>query len=147
MSKNWKVDGGKECYSKCSHIEKADKHGIILSEEVWDVVQSMLLRFPTREWQMLLTGTIETDTCYVTGYMIPKQETSAAYVAHKDDITAEEIAEKHIVCGIHSHVNMTVTPSGTDIEDSVMSLIDYHIIVNNKHDRNGMRKAKWHVIL
>lgn len=140
MSK-WAVEGGKKCHTKCSHIEDAPKSKIVLSNDLWHVIQAMCLKFPTREWQMMLTGRVQEKGVYLDGYIIPKQATSAAYVEHKDDVTAEMIAEKHILCGIHSHVNMATNPSSVDIEDSVMSLIDYHIIVNNKSEVNGMQKV------
>jgi proteasome lid subunit RPN8/RPN11 len=141
MSDKWHVEGGAKCYDKCSHAENMAQHNIVLSKDLWHVICAMLNRFPTKEWQMMLTGEKLEAGVFCNGYIIPKQEVSMAYVENKDNITAELIAEKHIVCGIHSHVDMGVTPSHTDINDSVMSLIDYHVIVNNKHLTNGMRKA------
>ncbi len=138
---SWEVEQPKKCITECGHLKDMDKHKIVLSSDVWLVIRAMLHKHPSDEWQMMLTGTIEKDTCLCTGYYITKQEVSSALVTNKDCVDKAMIEEKHIVAGIHSHVNMGTTPSVTDIEDSVMSLIDYHLIVNNKREVNAMRKA------
>lgn len=142
MKSEWEVDKPAKCVSECGHIKEQDNHEIVISKQVWHVIQAMLRKFPEHEWQMMLTGSIEKDTCYCTGYYVTKQKVSGGLVTNLDCVDKAMIDEKHIVAGIHSHVNMMVSPSGTDINDSVMSLIDYHMIVNNKLDMNGMRKAQ-----
>ena len=130
METGWQVETPAKCVTACGHMEEQDEHQIIFSKDVWHVVQAMLRKFPTHEWQMMLTGAVDKDVCYVTGYYVTKQDAYMGTVDNKDCVDKAMIEEKHIVAGIHSHVNMGTTPSSRDINDSVMSLIDYHIIVN-----------------
>jgi hypothetical protein len=138
----WRVEGT-QCYEHCDHVKKEQLHDIVITPTLWRVIRAMCRQFPHDEWQLLLTGELRPGTreCVCNGYYVPKQRVGGAVVQNTDFITAEVIAERSIVAGIHSHVNMPVQPSGTDIKDSVMSLIDYHVIVNNRHELNGMRKA------
>jgi hypothetical protein len=141
MSETWKVDNAKECYKNCDHIKTLDKQDIVLSNDLWNVIQAMTRKFKDVEWQMMLTGEVTKEGCYCDGYYITKQKVSGGTVKNTDLVDDAMIKEKKIVAGIHSHVNMGVTASTTDIEDSVMSMIDYHIIVNNSLNVNGMRKV------
>lgn len=142
MSKGWEVDKPAKCVTNCDHVADVPKHKILITKDVQHVIQAMLHKFPKHEWQMMLTGYIDSNSvCICKGYYIPKQEVKEAYVKNLDCIDVELIAKLGIVAGIHSHVNMHTTPSGTDIEDSVMSLINYHIITNNHLNMNGMRKT------
>jgi hypothetical protein len=140
--KGWEVANPTKCYTKCQHIEDNDKHDIIFSHELWLVIKAMLKRYDTCEWQMALLGKVKKDQVFCEGYYIPKQKVSMSSVKHIDAIDKEFIETHGVVAMIHSHVNMGVTPSTTDIDDSVMSLIDYHVIINNKYEVCGIRKAK-----
>lgn len=142
MSKaEWKVDNSR-CYHDCDHAEHLPSHIISINRDLWHVLCAMLKKFNDSEWQMLLTGHVENNTCFCDGYIIPKQEVAAATVSHVDEITNTDLVEKHIVATIHSHVNMGVFASQTDVNDSVMSLIDYHVIINNKREVEGIRKVQ-----
>jgi proteasome lid subunit RPN8/RPN11 len=141
MSKSeWVVDDD-NCYKNCDHIDKLPQHKIVIGQDLWKIFKAMLKKFPNDEWQMLLIGEVKEDSCYVSDYYITKQEVGSAVVTHKDEITIDDIKAKGYVAGIHSHVSMPVNASTTDIEDSIMSPIPYHIIINNKLEVAGYRKA------
>lgn len=138
---SWDVNAV-NCYSNCDHSKTMPVHNIVISDPLWLVIRAMLKRYPVVEWQMLLSGEIvEGEGCVCTGYYVTKQEVSAALVKHKDEITIEDIERNKFVAGIHSHVNMACVASYTDIQDSIMSPIPYHIIVNNRLELAGYRKA------
>lgn len=139
---SWEVDNAKKCFTACDHAKEMAQHSIVLSNDVWTVIRAMLKKYSDVEWQMMLTGKVDKKGfCMCDGYYITKQKVTGGTVTNLDEVTKEMIAEKKIVCGIHSHVNMGVSPSKTDIDDSVMSLVDYHIIVNNRLETTGIRKA------
>lgn len=138
----WEVEKPRTCFKNCDHITSVEPHKIIFSAPLWDVLQAMLLKFPQDEWQMMLSGKVTDGVCRCDGYYITKQEVTSAHVYNKDCVDAAMIKKLKLVAGIHSHVNMQTSPSQTDIDDSVMSLIDYHIILNNRKEMTGMRKAK-----
>jgi proteasome lid subunit RPN8/RPN11 len=136
----WQVEGKSTCADKCSWAE-AQERTILFSDEVWEVVKGLCEKVED-EWQMLLIGKIDKDVVNITDYMIPKQRVTAASVINDDAITKEMIDKLGIVATIHSHSSMGVFFSSTDIKDTNMSLIDYHVVVNNKHEVVGAYKTK-----
>jgi hypothetical protein len=140
QSKPWTLEDNK-CYKKCDYIEKETQRVIVIGDGLWLVIRAMLHKYPHDEWQMLLSGITTDAGCFCEGYYVTKQEVGSATVRHKDEITTEIIEANRFVAGIHSHVNMAVNASQIDIDDSIMSPIQYHIIVNNRLELSGYRKA------
>jgi proteasome lid subunit RPN8/RPN11 len=136
---SWEVTGT-ACADKCSHLEAQDGGRIIITRPVWEVIKTLCNKVEY-EWQALLTGEVLPSGIVVTGYIIPKQRVSRGAVINDDAITKEFIEEHHVVAGIHSHSGMGVFFSTTDIKDAVMSLIDHHVVVNNKLELLGASKV------
>jgi len=131
-------DTGDKCNNAedCSWAEQFTGSVIYISPEVQSVIRELCNKVKT-EWQMLLTGEEKKDGVYVTGYWIPKQEVTTSTVTNLDVVDKAVIAERKIVCTIHSHADMGVFFSGVDEKFTNNSLIKNHIVVNNK----GQMKA------
>jgi hypothetical protein len=102
---------------------------------VLKTIRQLCKTFNKDEWQMLLTGKTFQDGAdglriEIDGYYVPKQEVSGATVKNIDEITRAFIAEKRIVAGIHSHVDMGVFFSTTDDETCKSSIL-HHLVCNN----------------
>ena len=127
----WETGDEHKVANDCTWAEQYSGATIYLTQEIQSVIRK-LCKDVKIEWQMMLTGTETKEGVYVTGYWIPKQEVSTASVINKDLIDNDVIAERKIVCGIHSHGSMGVFFSSTDEEFTNNSLIKNNIVVNNK---------------
>ena len=126
----------------CDYAEEVLKpYTIDLDDDVYRVIRAMCKRFPEHEWQMMLTGVVEGLAVHVTGYAIPKQLVRGSTVKNLDVVNADVVSALHIVATVHSHVNMGVFFSQTDNKDTNLSIIDHHIVVNNKGEYRACSKV------
>lgn len=130
--KGWDTGDAPKVCTDCSFLPKDTKQKILVDYEIWKTLMAICSTVKV-EWQALLTGTIdEQGVVHVKGYWIPKQEVSASSVKNLDLIDDVVIVEKGIVAGVHSHGTMACFFSQTDMDDTNMSLIKHHIVVNNQ---------------
>ncbi len=102
-----------------------------LAPEVMAVIRKLCDEIKV-EWQMLLIGHVVGGDAYIEDYWIPKQEVTAASIKNLELVDKDVIEEKRIIATIHSHASMAVFCSGVDDEFTNLSLIQRHIVVNNK---------------
>lgn len=138
-SGTWSSDDGDErlpdVASKCSYIETLPEPEIVIPLSVYKVIRHLCETIKT-EWQMLLTGEVSDDgkTVTIDGYYVTDQEVTAATVACQECLSKDELTELRAVATIHSHSNMNVFFSTTDVEHTNLGLLKYHIVVNNDDD-------------
>ena len=119
---------------KLSDLDEKGVGGLFyIQQEIMSVIQKLCEDIEV-EWQMLLIGEECQEGISITDYYIPKQEVTAGNVTNIDCIDDELIKDKGIIATIHSHANMGVFFSSVDEECTNLSLIRYHIVVNNKHE-------------
>lgn len=130
---SWSTETPGRCFTEeCSWVKKQAVPRIVISKEVWSVLVE-LTRQVKDEWQALLSGTESDGVVNVTGYWIPLQEVSSAAVINLDVIDESVVRARSLVATIHSHSNMSVFHSETDIESTCKSaLIKHHITMNNR---------------
>ena len=138
-------DTGDDTSSKiCKSCDWSDNlvaGSIKITPEVYTVIKKLCSDVKD-EWQMLLKGEErENGDVYVDGYYIPKQEVTGATVKNLDCIDQEFIDTNRIVATIHSHSTMSCFFSATDEEFTNMSMIDTHIVVNNKGEHKACMKT------
>lgn len=131
----WNTDNKESarCFIEdCAHSKEASKIKITIQPEVWKVIVALTKEIKV-EWQAFLTGTELNGEVVVSGYWIPKQKVGAATVENLDCINRDVVMARGIVASIHSHADMAVFHSGTDMESTCKSAwIKHHITVNNK---------------
>jgi hypothetical protein len=103
----------------------------------------MCKKFEHTEWQMLLGGALKPEGLFLDNYYIPKQEVTGATVKNVDCIDKKFIDDNKIMATIHSHCTMSGEFfSGTDdTMTNFNSIIDFHIVTNNKGEFKAMRKV------
>ena len=130
----------KKCEAKdCSYADSLDTGAIRIPPEIYAVIRT-LCKDIDDEWQMLLKGEVKDGDVLVDGYYIPKQEVSGASVKNLDCIDKAFITENRIIATIHSHSSMGVFFSPTDEEMTNFSMINYHIVTNNKGEFTACMK-------
>lgn len=138
----WNTGDAPQVCTNCSYLPDTKKGVIEIAYPVWRVLKA-LCDIKKIEWQALLSGRIEADDVVVIdGYYIPLQEVSSATVKNLDVIDDEFIAHHNIVAGVHSHGDMAVFFSGTDVEHTNMSLIKHNIVINNKRDYKAQSRVE-----
>ena len=115
----------------CDHADSLVIGSIQIPIEI-DCVIKKLCKDIESEWQILLKCEVKDGNVVVDGYYIPKQEVTGATVKNLDCIDKQFIEENRIIATMHSHSSMGCFFSSTDEEFTNMSLIDNHIVVNNK---------------
>ena len=124
----------------CSWAEKnLTTKPLVIHPDVMAVARQ-LCNLIQREWQMLLTGREETGRVWINGYYIPEQETTLGTVSNLECIDQAKIDELGIVATMHSHNNMGVFFSHTDVTDTNCSLIRHHIVVNNSGEMKAVSR-------
>ena len=132
----WETNKKSNCASDCSWVEDKDNKKeveIYLPLHIQAVI-SRLCKDIAIEWQMLLVGMIHNGVVDVSSYYIPEQEVSTANVKNLECIDKKFIEENCIIATIHSHGTMGTFFSSVDEEKTNLSLIKYHIVVNNDGD-------------
>jgi len=137
--KQWDTGDKHNVADECSWADGYKGANIHITAEIYAVIRKMCKEVKI-EWQMMLTGTESKDGVYITGYWIPKQEVSTASVKNLDIIDKDVIAERKIICGVHSHGNMACFFSAVDDESTNNSLIKNNIVVNNKGDYKAVMR-------
>ena len=130
----WKTDKQSKCFIEaCPHTKEAPKAVVNIQYDVWRVLVQLTREVKT-EWQAFLVGTEGPDGAIeIDGYWIPKQEVTGSTVENLDIVDAEVVRAKRLVASIHSHAEMAVFHSSTDIESTCKSQwIKHHITINNK---------------
>jgi hypothetical protein len=130
----WKTDTEPaRCFiDECPSSKEAKDVQINIERDVWHVLVGLTKEIKL-EWQAFLCGTEENGVVQVNGYWIPKQKVTGSTVENLDIIDAAVVQEKRIVASIHSHAEMTVFHSGTDMESTCKSKwIKHHITINNE---------------
>lgn len=139
--RGWDTGDAPKVCTNCDFHSSTEKQKFLIDHEVWRALMSICSSVKL-EWQALLTGEIKPDgTIHITGYYIPKQEVTASSVKNLDLIDDVVIAEKCIIAGVHSHGNMACFFSSTDVEDTNLSLIKHHIVVNNRSEYKAQSRV------
>lgn len=140
--RGWDTGDAPKVCTNCDFTPATQKSKIMMDIEVWKTIMA-LCKTVKLEWQALLKGTVdEHGVIHINGYYIPEQEVSAASVKNLAIIDDEFIALHQIVAGVHSHGEMGVFFSSTDVEHTNMSLIKHNIVVNNKFEYKAQSRVE-----
>lgn len=127
--------------TSCSFSCETEKATIKIAWDVYTVMKQLCVHIKD-EWQILLIGEVDGPVVDVTDYIIPKQEVTGSSVKNLDCIDKQFIEENKVVAICHSHSNMGVFFSSTDVDTNLQS-IKYHIVYNNE----GNVKACHQIVL
>lgn len=135
----WHAGANSKHCEDCSWVAGQEVGSIYLTPEIWAVVKKICGEIKD-EWQILLCGKEEEGIIYISEYIIPLQEVTGSTVTNNDCIDDEYIREHKVLATMHSHSTMGVFFSKTDENHTNFSQIDYHIVVNNKGQKEACRK-------
>lgn len=128
MADEWKVKTEAVC-GECPEAAGSDAK-ITLSAKAEGQINALLHEFPHLEWIAGLVGKKEGDAYAVEELFVTEQENTAGTTEFTDEGCIALSRQKGIIGWIHSHNNMSVFQSSTDVETAKMH--DVSITVNNR---------------
>lgn len=128
----WQAGEAPKVCEQCSYVGEGG-FKVLIHPDVLGAAFHLCKEIGT-EWQMFLSGSVDGNRVYCTGYYIPKQEVTHSTVKNLEAVDKKFIEDRDIVATIHSHALMGVFFSPTDDEFTNMSFIKHHVVINNSHE-------------
>lgn len=137
----WEIkETKKNCHEiKCPETEKIRKT-LRIEKKAENQIKTLLNKYPNLEWMAAIKGKTQNETSTIKEIKIFEQKVTGATVELTDKGNEDMNKEPEVIGWIHSHNNMGVFTSGTDLSTANWNKIT--LVVNNKGEMIAKEQTK-----